>query len=210
MAPIEVAPLAPAPDATAGDEPSAEEPAEPSHGEAMASRSNKRVAVTSVAMEHPGRDENRDWLLPHEPLTIRVRYHASEPTEDVLFGIAIHDEDGNLLYGTNNRLAGTLPTTVALGDVNTTNYRQKPANFPNFSSLAPALNAERTGIYNSHHHFRQAPGGATTAYLPDRLYVGFQDVGTVQVVDPTTAGVVLNTIEDNALGVKRLGTYWQQ
>jgi ABC-2 type transport system ATP-binding protein len=118
VAPIEVAPVAPAPDATAGDEPSAEEPAEPSHGEAMASRSNKRVAVTSVEMEHPGRDENRDWLLPHEPLTIRVRYHASEPTEDVLFGIAIHDEDGNLLYGTNNRLAGIeAPTADGDGEI---------------------------------------------------------------------------------------------
>ena len=36
-------------------------------------------------------------------MTIRVGYHADEPTDDLLFGIAIHDEEGNNIFGTNTQ-----------------------------------------------------------------------------------------------------------
>ena len=37
---------------------------------------------------------------------MRVKYRAVKRTEDLLFGIAIHDEDGNHLFGTNTRILG--------------------------------------------------------------------------------------------------------
>ena len=64
-----------------------------------------RVQITDVVIEHPGLLE-RNWLLPDEPMTIRLRYHATERTDDILFGILIHDQDGNQLFGTNTRILG--------------------------------------------------------------------------------------------------------
>ena len=68
-----------------------------------------RVRITSVEIDHPGRKLNRNWLLPDEPMTVRVRYHAAERTDDLLFGIAIYDENGNNLFGTNTRVMGVDP-----------------------------------------------------------------------------------------------------
>jgi hypothetical protein len=48
-------------------------------------------------------------------MTIRIRYHAEEPTDDLLFWIAIYDEEGNNIYGTNTRTAG-VSVPVADGD----------------------------------------------------------------------------------------------
>ncbi len=78
-----------------------------------------RVRITSVEIDHPGRELNRSWLLPDEPMTVRVRYHAAERTDDILFGIAIYDENGNNLFGTNTRIMGVEPPP-ADGDGETT------------------------------------------------------------------------------------------
>jgi hypothetical protein len=48
-------------------------------------------------------------------MTIRVGYRATEPTEDLLFGIAIHDQEGNSIFGTNTKIA-EVPVPVADGD----------------------------------------------------------------------------------------------
>jgi ABC-2 type transport system ATP-binding protein len=86
-------------------EPAAAE-SEPETGAApIAETATHRVQITSVQVEHPGLAE-RNWLLPDEPMTIRLGYHATERTEDILFGILIHDQDGNQLFGTNTRLLG--------------------------------------------------------------------------------------------------------
>jgi ABC-2 type transport system ATP-binding protein len=79
---------------------------------------NYRVRITDVAIDHPGLRLNRTWLLPDESLTIRVRYHASERTDDVLFGVAIYDENGNHLYGTNTRVLGVdVPPAEGDGEI---------------------------------------------------------------------------------------------
>jgi ABC-2 type transport system ATP-binding protein len=65
-----------------------------------------RVHVTSVDIDHPGLVRDHKSLLPDEAMTIRVRYHATERTDDILFGIAIYDESGNYLYGTNTAILG--------------------------------------------------------------------------------------------------------
>ena len=92
---------------------SAERPT--SHGGRMAASATHRVKFTSVRMEHPGTLAGRTWLLPDEPLAIHVGYHADEPTHDLLFGIAIHDEEGNNIFGTNTKVQGT-QAPVADGD----------------------------------------------------------------------------------------------
>jgi ABC-type polysaccharide/polyol phosphate transport system ATPase subunit len=65
-----------------------------------------RVHIKNVEIDHPGLLLHRDALLPDEAMTIRVRYHATERTDDLLFGIAIHDVNGNYLYGTNTAILG--------------------------------------------------------------------------------------------------------
>ena len=74
------------------------------HGEHMASNATGRVSITNVTFEHPGKLVGRTWLLPDEALTIRIGYTAKEPTDDLLVGIAVHDQEGNLLFGTNTKL----------------------------------------------------------------------------------------------------------
>ena len=66
----------------------------------------KRVHFTNVEIDHPGLLLDRNWLLPDEAMTVRISYHANERTEDILFGIAIYDENGNYLYGTNTAILG--------------------------------------------------------------------------------------------------------
>jgi ABC-2 type transport system ATP-binding protein len=65
-----------------------------------------RVRITNVEIDHPGLLLDRNWLLPDEAMTVRVSYNATERTDDILFGIAIHDENGNHLYGTNTAVLG--------------------------------------------------------------------------------------------------------
>ena len=86
-----------------------------SHGRRMTAAATHRVKITNVSIDHPGRLVGRTWLLPDEAMTIRVGYRASEPTDDLLFGIAIHDEEGNNIFGTNTKIAG-VSVPVADGD----------------------------------------------------------------------------------------------
>jgi ABC-2 type transport system ATP-binding protein len=89
-----------------------------SHGGRMAASATHRVKITNVSIDHPGSLVGRTWLLPDEAMTIRVGFHASEPTDDLLFGIAIHDEEGNHLFGTNTKIGGvTVPVLDGDGQV---------------------------------------------------------------------------------------------
>jgi ABC-2 type transport system ATP-binding protein len=98
---------APALTEAAGEGGAAAAPGVPlSHGEQMASRSTGRVRISDVVIEHPGTATGRAWLLPDEPMTVRVRYHAEARTDDVMFGVAIHDDEGNHIFGSNTRIAG--------------------------------------------------------------------------------------------------------
>lgn len=74
--------------------------------DSMAAQEGKRnllIEITSVTFEHPGQ-ESRGDLLPHEPLRIRVDYSARKAIDDVVFGIAIHDLEGRLIFGSNTAL----------------------------------------------------------------------------------------------------------
>ena len=74
-----------------------------------------RLRITAVAIEHPGLLVGRQWLLPDEPMTVRVSYHAAQQTDDLLFGIAIYDQQGNHIFGTNTKIVG-VPVPALEGD----------------------------------------------------------------------------------------------
>jgi len=84
-------------------------------GRRMAAAATHRVQITGVNIEHPGALVGRQWLLPDEAMSIRVAYHADEPTDDLLFGIIIHDEEGNTIFGANTKIVD-VPVPVADGD----------------------------------------------------------------------------------------------
>jgi ABC-type polysaccharide/polyol phosphate transport system ATPase subunit len=61
---------------------------------------DSRVRISEVQMDYPSSDERR-YLLSGEPLAIRIAYEAAEPVDDAVVGIAIHDVEGRLVFGTN-------------------------------------------------------------------------------------------------------------
>jgi ABC-2 type transport system ATP-binding protein len=66
---------------------------------------NFKLRITDVRIEHPRAGE-RDYLLPGEPLAIRVLYETAERLDDVVLGIAIHDVEGDLVFGANTDILG--------------------------------------------------------------------------------------------------------
>ncbi|HZQ26105.1 MAG TPA: ABC transporter ATP-binding protein, partial [Acidimicrobiales bacterium] len=66
---------------------------------------NLKVRITDVRMDYPDNDKH-PYLLPGQPLAIRIAYEATEPVEDVVFGIAIHDIEGDLVFGSNTDFLG--------------------------------------------------------------------------------------------------------
>ncbi|MGH9208837.1 MAG: ABC transporter ATP-binding protein, partial [Acidimicrobiales bacterium] len=65
----------------------------------------KRVAIDAVEVTHPG-SGSRPHLLPGEPLTVTVSFHADEPVDDVVFAISIYDPFGQLVYGCDTEILG--------------------------------------------------------------------------------------------------------
>lgn len=64
-----------------------------------------RVRFLDVDLEHPG-SGSRPYLLPGEGLTLKVAFDAVEAVQDVVFGISVHDVQGNLLFGTDTAIMG--------------------------------------------------------------------------------------------------------
>jgi len=56
------------------------------------------VTITSVVVEYPEAAAN--YLLPGQPLQLRIAYHATGTVTDVAFAVEIFDENGNRLLGT--------------------------------------------------------------------------------------------------------------
>jgi len=66
---------------------------------------NLKVRLTNVKIDFPGKGERR-YLLPGEPLALRLQYDAVERVDDVVFGLGIHDIDGKLVFGSNTDFLG--------------------------------------------------------------------------------------------------------
>jgi ABC-2 type transport system ATP-binding protein len=89
-----------------GDETEVEAPVVADEVAADERKMTYRVRITGADIDYQGSSRDRNWLLPDEAMAVRVKYHATERTEDILFGIAMHDENGNLLFGTNTAILG--------------------------------------------------------------------------------------------------------
>jgi ABC-type polysaccharide/polyol phosphate transport system ATPase subunit len=61
---------------------------------------NLTVRITSVTFEYPESD-SKPYLVSGEPFTIRIRFQAMRPIDDLVCGIAVYDTKGWLLFGWN-------------------------------------------------------------------------------------------------------------
>ena len=68
-------------------------------------KANRAVRITGVRIDHPGAGE-RSYLLPGQALAVVVAYEADGRVDDVVFGIAVHDVEGRLVFGTNTDFLG--------------------------------------------------------------------------------------------------------
>lgn len=69
------------------------------------------LRITDVQFVHPGQPE-RVALRPGEPLEIRIDFDATQPIDDVEFGLFVYDLEGRLLHGTNTIEEGTPPRSL--------------------------------------------------------------------------------------------------
>jgi ABC-2 type transport system ATP-binding protein len=74
-------------------------------------RRNLHISIDGVRIAYP--DPSRRHLLPSEPVEVVIDFTAPEPVDDVVFSIAIYDQDGKMLLGTNTDNTGDDPGTVS-------------------------------------------------------------------------------------------------
>jgi ABC-2 type transport system ATP-binding protein len=65
---------------------------------------NFRVRIDAVDVEQ-GRSALRPYLLPGEPMGVKVFLEAVDPVDDAIIGIAIYDNRGELVYSSNTEVA---------------------------------------------------------------------------------------------------------
>jgi hypothetical protein len=73
---------------------------------------SREVEITDVAFLD-GAGQPSFVFHSGEPLSIRVRVRASEPTDDFVFGIGLFNADGVCCYGTNTYLEELNPQQLA-------------------------------------------------------------------------------------------------
>lgn len=71
---------------------------------------NLEIEITGASVVYP--DPARTYVRPSEPIEIRVDFHAPRRVDDVVFSIAIFDQEGKLLLGTNSDLTGDDPGSI--------------------------------------------------------------------------------------------------
>lgn len=85
------------------------------------------VQITAVRIVYP-ESEGRPYLRPGEPMQITVAYRASHATDDVIFALGVHDQDGNQLLGTNTQLLGCHTEEVSGSGEVTFDFERVPLN----------------------------------------------------------------------------------
>jgi ABC-2 type transport system ATP-binding protein len=61
------------------------------------------IQLVAVDVEHPG-SGTRPYLLPGEPLSVHVAFEAIEAVPDVIFVIAVHNKNGDLVFGSDTEI----------------------------------------------------------------------------------------------------------
>ena len=91
--------------------------ADPSAETVEAPPEGRRIRLRSAQVDHPGMG-TRPYMLPGEPLAVQVSYEAVDTTRDVVFGIAIRDREGKLVYKADTaRLLPGLDAAAGAGQV---------------------------------------------------------------------------------------------
>jgi ABC-2 type transport system ATP-binding protein len=82
----------------------------PAELDAPALLRNLEIEITNARIVYP--DPTRRHLYPSEPVVVEVDFVAPERVDDVVFSIALYDQDGKMLLGTNSDLTGDDPGEV--------------------------------------------------------------------------------------------------
>lgn len=79
----------------------------------------RELRIRSVVLEYP--EDGRPYVRNGEPITIRIAYEALRPVEDAVFAVALHGNDGHVVWGQNTwGLGHGLPTLEGPGEVSFT------------------------------------------------------------------------------------------
>ena len=70
---------------------------------------NLEIQITDARVVYPA---GHAHLLPSEPLKYEVDFHAPERVDDVAFSVAVYDQEGKMLLGTNSDLTEDDPGFV--------------------------------------------------------------------------------------------------
>ncbi|MEO6121622.1 MAG: Wzt carbohydrate-binding domain-containing protein, partial [Acidimicrobiales bacterium] len=94
-------------DPAAADEPrvASPDPVAEAAATAQMAKANLAVRITDVTIQHPGAGE-RAYLLPGQPLSVAIAYEAAARVDDVVFGLAVYDVEGRLVFGSNTDFLG--------------------------------------------------------------------------------------------------------
>ena len=74
---------------------------------------HRPITMTSVELEHAGTG-SRPYLLPGEPMTLRLAYEAVEAVPSVVFSYAISSTDGALVHATDTAILDR-PVDIEVG-----------------------------------------------------------------------------------------------
>jgi ABC-type polysaccharide/polyol phosphate transport system ATPase subunit len=77
----------------------------PAEVQSQEGKRNLKVRIQGVRFEYAGSDTT-PYLVSGQPVTIRIRYEATEPVDDLVCGIAVFDNKGWMLFGWNTDTLG--------------------------------------------------------------------------------------------------------
>jgi ABC-2 type transport system ATP-binding protein len=70
------------------------------------------IRITSVELEHGG-SGSRPYMLPHEPMTVRFGYEASDRIDGVVFSYSVFTRDGTLVHASDTAILDQLVDVAA-------------------------------------------------------------------------------------------------
>ncbi len=86
-------------------------------GGEQAAKATQALTITDVSLAYAHKDE-RPYLLPGEGLEITATYDVPDSLDDVVFGIAVYDLEGRVVFGSNTLMLGVdVPVLSGHGEV---------------------------------------------------------------------------------------------
>ncbi|MDQ6698209.1 MAG: ABC transporter ATP-binding protein [Actinomycetota bacterium] len=76
----------------------------PPSGSVPAIKVDKAVQITDVRVEYP--EPKARYLMPDQPMRVRIDYVAPERIDNIAFALEAHDEDSNLVIATDTETSG--------------------------------------------------------------------------------------------------------